>query len=117
MAEDEVDALLRRFATKVIDPYELVDADPQRGVVVVRHGATVHSLHFDRDELARALADDDPGFWGPGVDRVESVARFLAVHLDESLATREPDASGRWTYREGGFEPRPPWRRGPHAQD
>ena len=117
MAEDEVDALLGRFAAKVTDPYELVDTDLQRGVVVVRCGTTVHSLHVDRDELARALADDDPGFWGPGVDRVESVARFMAVHLDESLGTREPDESGRWTYREGGSEPRPPWRRGPHPQD
>lgn len=71
----------------------------------------------DREAFAGALADDDPGFWGPGVDRVESAARFMTVHLDESLATREPHVSGHWTYRTGFFDPRPPWIRGPHAQD
>lgn len=115
--EDEVDELLGLFAVKIADQYDFVEADPQRGVIVVREGATDHRLHFDPEALAGTLADHDPGFWGPGVDPVESVARFMTVHLDESLATRVPHASGRWTYRTGFFDPRPPWLRGPHAQD
>jgi len=36
-------------------------------------------------------------------------ARYGAVHLEESLATREPHGSGCWTYRAGFFHPEPPW--------
>ena len=117
MDEDEVDALLGLFATKITDLYDVLDCSPRQGIIVIRQGDTVHLLHFDREALAQDLDTDEPGFWGPGVDRVESVARFMTLHLDESLATRGPHASGRWTYSGGFFEPRPPWVHGPHAQN
>ena len=118
--EAAVDALLTLFAAKVAERAEVLETDLRRGLVVVREGAgatsAVHRLHLDREVLARELAGDDPSFWGPGVDRVESTARFLVVHLDESLATRPSHPSGWWTHAPGAFEPRPPWVRGPHAQ-
>lgn len=112
-----IDALLRLFARLIERDSTVVEVSPERGLVVVEQGGTVHRLHADRAVLARALAADDPALGGPGVDRVEAAARLMSVHLEESLATREPHPSGCWTYDGGGFDARPPWVRGPQAQD
>ena len=110
--DEAVDRLLELFASKVAGHHPVLEADPRRGRVVLQDGARVHRLEFDRQVLAEELAghDDDAAqeFWGRGVDQVESLARFLTIHLDESLATREPHPSGRWMHRSGGFDPVPP---------
>jgi hypothetical protein len=37
--------------------------------------------------------------WGPGVTVEESLARFMTIHLDESLATTtDENIDGRWRY-------------------
>lgn len=73
-------------------------------------------LHFDEAELlavAEGAGEEAEAVWGePPPDEV-AAARFLSVHLDESLATREPHESGWWTYRAGGFDPVPPWEAHP----
>ena len=118
VGEDEVDRLIHLFAVKISGVHDVLEVRPAHGLVVVRQDTAVHRLHLDRDRLARLLAEGaDRDFWGPCVDAVESAARFMSIHLDESLATREAHATGCWTHVDGGFDPRPPWLRGAHAQE
>ncbi len=104
MDEDEVNALLGLFAAKITDRYDVLESSPQQGVIVVRQGGTVHRLHFDREAVAQALDADESAFWGPGVDRVESAARFMTVHL---VVQKDAPVAGCTTWRSGGG------RRGP----
>jgi len=63
MDEDEVDALLGLFATKITDQYEVLDCSSRQGIIVIRQGDTVHRLHFDHEVLAQNLDADEPAFW------------------------------------------------------
>ncbi|SDY44765.1 hypothetical protein SAMN05661080_03507 [Modestobacter sp. DSM 44400] len=80
-------------------------ADHDEVVVVVDRQA--HRLWIT-PESAVGLDADPERVRGPGVTGLESAARLLLVHWDESLATREPHPSGWWTYQECGFDPLPP---------
>jgi hypothetical protein len=64
-------------------------------------------LHLPEAEILAVYRDcvcDDPR-----VSDEENAAALMLIHLDESLATREPHESGWWSYREGFFHPLPPW--------
>ncbi|SOD93395.1 hypothetical protein [Blastococcus haudaquaticus] len=91
---------------------EVTELLPEQGIVEIRHGDEVARLHFDEAvllEFIAAAAESGEDAWGEPLPAEESAARFLSVHLDESLGTREPHESGWWTYRAGGFDPLPPW--------
>jgi hypothetical protein len=90
----------------------VVEFLPEQGIVAIRHGDQVARLHFDEAELLGVIdlaGDEGSEAWGTPLSDEVAAARFLSIHLDESLATREPHETGWWTYRAGGFEPVPPW--------
>ena len=107
----DVDDLLRLFVDKLRSDGEVLDLDLRPAAVVFVQDGTEHRLHLPRPVLAALLEDsgDDAGLWGPGVSARESAARFLCLHLDESLDTRQAHDSGWWSYARGGFDPLPPW--------
>ena len=87
--------------------------DPERGVVELelRDGQAVR-LYFDETQLVHLLAvagADGTEAWGERLSDEEAAARFLIVHLEESLATEPAHESGWWTYECGRFLPKPPW--------
>ncbi len=91
---------------------EVTEFRPEDGIVELRHGTMRAHLHFDEAELLAFLAlagQDAAEVWGYPMSDEEAAARFLTIHLDESLATREPHESGWWTWRPGRFDPLPPW--------
>jgi hypothetical protein len=91
---------------------EVTGLQPEDGIVELRHGDTPARLHFDEAVMLAFIAEAGEvaeGVWGSPMSDEEAAARFLSIHLDESLATREPHESGWWTYRPGGFDPIPPW--------
>ena len=91
---------------------EVTELRPENGIVVLRHGDSLARLHFDEAVMLAFIAEagrDTEEVWGSALPDEEAAARFLSIHLDESLATREPHESGWWTYRPGGFDPIPPW--------
>ena len=91
---------------------EVTELRPEEGVLAVRHGETVARLHFDEAELLAFIdgaGDEGEDVWGEPLSDEVAAARFLSIHLDESLATREPHESGWWTQHAGGFDPVPPW--------
>lgn len=95
-----IEETVTRFAPEdgVVE-LELVNGQPAR-------------LHFEGPELLSLLeeaGEDGSAAWGEGLSDEEAAARFLTVHLQESLATREPHPSGWWSYEPGGFTPEPPW--------
>jgi hypothetical protein len=104
----EVVALL---VAKLADQGTPVSRGAGRDEVVVEVRGRTHRLWIPPGALTGVAADPE-GVWGPGVGAVESAARLLLVHLDESLETREPHPTGWWTYRGGGFDPVPPWEAG-----
>ena len=84
----------------------------EAGIVELRHGDTLARLHFDEAVLLAFIGEAGEvaeEVWGSPMSGEEAAARFLSIHLDESLATREPHESGWWTYRPGSFHPIPPW--------
>jgi hypothetical protein len=86
---------------------------PEKGVVELelRDGQTVR-LHFDETHLVRLLdgaGADGTEAWGEPLSDEEAAARFLTVHLAESLATQEAHPSRWWEYENGFFRPAPPW--------
>jgi hypothetical protein len=66
-------------------------------------------LSVDEAELRPLIADSARAFPTPEFTVEQNAAALMLVHLDESLATREPHESGWWTYRFGFFHPLPPW--------
>jgi len=66
-------------------------------------------LSIDEAELQVLLADAARASGWPEVPAEENAAALMLVHLDESLATREPHESGWWSYLNGFFHPLPPW--------
>jgi hypothetical protein len=104
--------LLRLFAAKIDNEYDAVECDPRLARVALELEGRRFVLQFDAADLERDLAvsrDLGREVWGTRLSAVEAVARIMTVHLEESLATREPGPGGWWVYRDGGFEPVPPW--------
>jgi hypothetical protein len=98
---------------------EVTELLPEQGIVEIRHADVLARLHFDEAELLRFIdgaGEQATQAWGVPLSDEEGAARFLSVHLDESLATREPHESGWWTYRAGGFDPLPPWEAWPRRR-
>jgi hypothetical protein len=94
---------------------EVVELRPEDGVLVVRHGDDVARLHLGEAELLAFIdgaGDEGEAVWGEPLTDEVAAARFLSIHLDESLGTRDPHESGWWRYRPGGFDPVPPWEAG-----
>jgi hypothetical protein len=86
--------------------------DPERGVVELelRDGQAVR-LHFDETQLVHLLKGagaDGTEAWGEPLSDEEAAARFLIVHLEESLAADPAHESGWWTYKGARFLPEPP---------
>jgi hypothetical protein len=91
---------------------EVVELIPEKGILAVRHGDQVARLHFDETELLGFIdgaGEEGSEVWGTPLSDEVAAARFLSIHLDESLAAREPHETGWWTHRAGRFEPVPPW--------
>jgi hypothetical protein len=104
------DDLLRRFAAA--EGGELTGLSPTDGDVEVTRAGRTARLHFDGVELTRLLRGagrSGTEAWGEPLTDEEAAARFLSLHLAESLATREAHPTGWWEYRGGGFDPLPPW--------
>ena len=101
--------VVRRLAE--LDSGDVLALRPEEGHLEVRRGDRVVRLHHSEEELLALLDDADSvrEVWGEDVEAVDGAARFISVHLDESLATGEPHPSGWWTYRSGSFHPEPPW--------
>lgn len=104
---DATDSLLARFASKLESSgFVVLPRTNDDEVDVIKDGHRL-CLHFSEKELQRSLQDgheDALIVWGPEVTVEESLARFMTIHLEESLATA-PDESvdGRWTYTRGFF--------------
>lgn len=108
----EAEELFCLFAEKISDLYVVTDCSPDRARMTVEKDGVTSVLHVDERDLVRSLEGaDDLGeqVWGEALPAVESVARLMTVHLDESLATRDPHPTRRWSYRRSGFDPLPPW--------
>ena len=86
---------------------------PEPGAVALEIASGPRArLYFDEAELLRALrgaGEDGTEAWGRPMSDEEAAAAFMTVHLQESIATREPHPSGWWEYEVGGFTPTPPW--------
>ncbi|MCZ2838126.1 hypothetical protein [Modestobacter sp. VKM Ac-2985] len=104
MSREVVDLFVRALAGEGTG----VSRGPGRDEVVVEVAGRNHRLWIDPAGVVVSTADAEV-LWGPGVSAVESAARLMLVHWDESLATREPHPTGWWTHRGGGFDPEPPW--------
>ena len=103
-------ALVARSAELVSAEHTVVEVVPERGLVVVDSGGQRHRLHLEEQRLlALVESQEGRGAAFPEVSALEGAARLVSVHLDESLATRQPHPTGRWSYRGGGFDPVPPW--------
>ena len=117
--DPRVVAVLRLLAEKESSDghAEVTGLQPEDGIVELRHGETLARLHFDEADMVAFITEagqEAEAAWGHPLSDEEAAARFLTIHLDESLATREPSESGWWTYRAGAFHPIPPWEA--HAQ-
>jgi hypothetical protein len=102
-----------RWETSTGIPMTVTRSDPGRGVVEVdlRSGGQLR-LHLPEGALLDLL--DGAGAsgseaWGQPLSDEEAATRFLTIHLDESVATREAHPSGWWEYEAGSFVPLPPW--------
>ncbi|MCZ2811240.1 hypothetical protein O2W15_07290 [Modestobacter sp. VKM Ac-2979] len=109
MADDAVGReIVDLFVRKLDSQGTPVSRGADRDEVVVVVDGRTHRLWIDP---GRVHVDEDAELlWGPGVSAVESTARLMLVHWDESLAAREPHPTGWWTHQGGGFDPEPPWK-------
>ena len=104
---DATDSLLSRFAGKLESSgYIVLPRTHDDEVDVIKDGHRL-CLVFSEKELQRSLRDghaDALVVWGPGVTVEESLARFVTIHLDESLATTtDENIDGRLRYTRGFF--------------
>ena len=103
---EATESLLARFAGKLeATGYVVMPGTNDDELAVAKDGHRL-SLLFSKRELERSLRtgqEDALIVWGPGVTVEESLARFMTVHLDESLATTtDENIDGQWRYT-GGF--------------
>jgi hypothetical protein len=91
----------------------VTDVDLELGVVEAElRGGQAVRLHVDETQLLHLLEGagaDGREAWGEPLSDEEAAARFLIVHLDESLAADPAHESGWWTYEDARFLPEPPW--------
>ena len=104
---DATDSLLSRFAGKLESSgYVVLPRTNDHEVDVIKDGHRL-CLVFSEKEPQSSLRDgheDALIVWGPGVTVEESLARFMTIHLDESLETTiEESIDGRWRYTRGFF--------------
>lgn len=114
----EAERLLHLFAGKVGG--RVTNLQAQQAVVEVGEGDPVMRLHFQEGQLRTLLngaGEDGSSTWGEAPSDLEAAARFLALFLHESLATRTPDPTGWWEYQNSGFEPLPPWEASTRRRD
>lgn len=95
-------SLLSRFARKLESSGYVVTPGTKDDELAIAKGGHHLVLHFSATQLERELhtgEEDALIVWGPGVTVEESLARFMMIHLDESLATTTDDnIDGRWRY-------------------
>jgi hypothetical protein len=107
--DDAASGLLAAFRDLLIRRGERVeDVDLRSGRLDLLRTTGRLRLSIDEDELQELIDDSarlDPD---QGISGEENAATVLLIHLDESLATREPHESGWWSYRDGFFHPLPP---------
>lgn len=87
--------------------------DLEQGVVELelRNGRAMR-LHLDETQLVQLLEGagaDGTEAWGEPLSDEEAAARFLIVHLEESLAADPAHESSWRTYEDARFLPKPPW--------
>lgn len=85
---------------------------PEEGVVRLEVRGVPLQLHLAEDVLLERLEGagaEGTEVWGTSLSDEEAAARFLAVHLDESLGASGPSPSGWWSCDGGRFVPLPPW--------
>lgn len=104
---DATDSLLSRLAGKLESSgYTVLPRTNDNEMDVIRDGHRL-CLVFSEKELQRSLWDGQEDaliVWGPGVTVEESQARFMTIHLDESLETAvDENIDGRWRYSRGFF--------------
>jgi hypothetical protein len=99
---DATNSLLFRFAGKLESSGYVVTPGTQDDELVVAKDGHHLVLLFSKTQLERELRtgeEDAQIVWGPGVTVEESLARFMTIHLDESLATTtDHNIDGRWRY-------------------
>lgn len=87
--------------------------DPDRGVVELQlqdgQAARLHCAETQLLDLLDGAGADGSEAWGELLSDEEAAARFLIVHLGESLSVDPAHESGWWTYRDARFHPEPPW--------
>jgi hypothetical protein len=101
------------WETTEVNEYSVTHVAPETGVIEFDHGSGRHvRLHLTEARLLEALqgaGDTGTEAWGEPLSDGEAAARFLTVHLEESLATRDAYESDWWEYEGGRFAPLPPW--------
>lgn len=101
--------MLRLFMQKTTERYQKLGYHAgQRAVHLVSTDGTELWLYFDERSLLELLTvagEDGPDVWGEPLSDEESAARFLTIHLDESLDTSELPLPQRWRYRACAFHP------------
>ena len=95
-------SLLSRFAGKLESSGYVVMSGTEDDELSVAKDGHRFQLLFSTSQLERSLRDGQEDaliVWGPGVTVEESLARFMTIHLDESLATAtDANIDGRWRY-------------------
>jgi hypothetical protein len=96
--------VLEIFASKLGSDGESVrDVRPDEGTLELLRPEGWIRLRVLESDLRR-LRRSARRVWRPErVSRAEAAARLLTIHLDESVETQEPSASGSWTYVGGLF--------------
>jgi hypothetical protein len=99
---EATNSVLAKFASKLsATGYVVMPRTNDDELVVAKDGHQLLLL-FSVRELERSLRTGQEAaliVWGPGVTVEESLARFMTIHLDESLATTtDENIDGRWRY-------------------
>lgn len=92
---------------------------PERGFVEIEYQGRPARLRFDERELLKLLqgAPRARHQLGESLPAPEAAAKLLAVYLDGSLASQQPDVSGWWQFTGGHFEPTAPAELAPLSTD
>lgn len=99
---EATDSLLLRFAGKLESSGYVVTPGAKDDELAIAKDGHHLVLLFSTTQLERELRtgeEDALIVWGPGVTVEESLARFMTIHLDESLATTTAEhIDGRWRH-------------------
>lgn len=97
--------VIRRLGEKLPDGWRLVGSDPSQGWLEIARANRLHRLVFDEYVLAGGVREISQGHspvWGPEIGAIETLARLMSIHLEESLATNVAASRACWTY-DGAF--------------